>query len=201
MFDPAAPALYRGQSQVSRFARTLLHRWFTRKGWQAEGTLPPTTRFVLVALPHTTNWDLPFFLGASQALGIKPSFMAKDALFRWPLGRLMRRLGGIPVIRSRSTNAVAQMIAEFGRRETFMLTIAPEGTRSRVEDLKTGFYQIALGAGVPIVCGFLDYQRKRGGIGPWFMPSGDYAADLALMRSFYRTTTPRHPEKTCFAAE
>jgi 1-acyl-sn-glycerol-3-phosphate acyltransferase len=196
MTSQPAPVLYRGRSWWSRLARNLIDRWYRGQGWTVEGGPPPVTRFVVIAAPHTSNWDLPFLLGASQRLGVKLNWMGKDTLFRWPFGAMMRRMGGIPVDRSRSTNAVAQMIEQFSQREVFMLTIAPEGTRSKVSQWRTGFYQIAHGAGVPLVCGFLDYRRKVGGLGLSFMPSGDYEADMVRIMAFYHDRVPRQADQT-----
>lgn len=188
--------LYRGRSWWTRAIRSLIDLWYRRQGWTVEGGPPPTSKFLVIAAPHTSNWDLPYFLGASQRLGVKLSFMAKDSLFRWPFGALMQRMGGIPVVRSRSTDAVSQMVEQFAIRDMFMLTIAPEGTRTKVAAWKTGFYYIALGAGVPLVCGYLDYHRKVGGLGLAFVPTGDYEADLARIRAFYRDRVPRRADQT-----
>ncbi len=169
--------------------------WFNRQGWTVEGEIPKPRRFVIIAAPHTSNWDFVYFVGGTRALGLKASFMGKSQLFTWPFGGLMRDMGGIPVERSRSTNAVAAMISEFARREEFMLTIAPEGTRGNVRTWRTGFYQIALGAKVPMVCGLMDYARKVVGLGPAMMPTGDYASDMIAVRRYYANCTPRYPEK------
>jgi len=101
----------------------------------------------------------------------------------------------VPVDRSNSNNVVSAMVAEFARRQQFMLTIAPEGTRGAVGQWRTGFYHIALGAGVPMVCGLMDYGTKTGGLGPAIWPSGDYKADMKKVGEFYRSVTPRHPER------
>ena len=87
------------------------------------------------------------------------------------------------------------MIAEFGRRSEFMLTIAPEGTRGKVRQWKSGFYHIAMGAKVPMVCGMMDYRRKVVGLGPAIWPTGDYAADMKTIGQYYSQCTPRHPNK------
>ena len=122
--------------------------------------------------------------------------MAKTGLFRWPLGRFMRDMGGVAVDRSGGQNYVAAMADEFRRRKEFMLVIAPEGTRGATRQWRTGFYHIAVAAGVPIVCGTMDYATRSGGLGPAIMPTGDYAADMARIFAFYGTSTARHPERT-----
>jgi 1-acyl-sn-glycerol-3-phosphate acyltransferase len=183
------------QSVAARAFRALVRQWYARQGWTEERMIPVERKFVVIAAPHTSNWDFLYFLGLADKLDIPLSFMGKSSLFRWPFGKLMREMGGIPVDRSRSTNMVDQMIAEFKARDTFMLTIAPEGTRGKVRQWKTGFYHIAMGAGVPMVCGLMDYARKRGGLGPAIWPTGDYEKDMAKVAEYYRQCTPKHPDK------
>ena len=180
---------------VSRAVQAALLSLYRRNGWRAEGVVPEPRRFVIVAAPHTSNWDFPYFLGLTQELGIHPHFMAKKELFRWPMTRFMHDMGGISVDRSRGGNYVQAMVDQFARRDEFMLTIAPEGTRGSVRQWRTGFYQIALKANVPMVLGMMDYRRKVGGLGPAIMPTGDYAADMKPIEDFYRSVTPRHPER------
>jgi 1-acyl-sn-glycerol-3-phosphate acyltransferase len=139
--------------------------------------------------------DFLYFIGLTRDLGIAPSFMAKRQLFQWPLGRFMRDMGGVEINREAGGNYVQAMIDEFARRDEFLLTIAPEGTRRSVAQWRTGFYHIAMGAGVPLIVGMMDYAKKMGGLAQAFMPSGDYAADMTRIEEYYRTTTPRHPHK------
>lgn len=185
----------RAPTIASRLICAALLWFYRRRGWRAEGEVPAPRRFVIIAAPHTSNWDFLYFLGLTTDIGIKAHFMAKTSLFRWPLGRFMRDMGGVPVERDASRGQVQQMIDEFTRREDFMLTIAPEGTRGNVRQWRTGFYQIALGAGVPLVCGLMDYKRKVGGLGPAIMPTGDYTADMAKVMAYYQSVTPRHPTR------
>jgi 1-acyl-sn-glycerol-3-phosphate acyltransferase len=180
---------------ASRVVRRFLLWFYRRRGWQAVGTPPADRRCVIIAAPHTSNWDFVYFLGLTDALGIKAHFMGKKSLFRWPMNRFMRDMGGVAIDRSVSSNVVDAMVAEFARRKEFMLTVAPEGTRKAVTQWRTGFYQIALAAGVPLVCGLMDYGKKTGGLGPAIMPTGDYAADMAKIIDYYRSVTPRHPER------
>ena len=180
---------------LSRLVRRLLLLLYRSHGWRAEGVVPEPRRFVIIAAPHTSNWDFLYFLGLTTDLGVKAHFMAKTSLFRWPLGRFMRDMGGVPVERSFNRGQVQQMVEEFAQRDEFMLTIAPEGTRGNVRQWRTGFYQIALAARVPLVCGLMDYGRKVGGLGPAIMPTGDYAEDMKKIMEFYKSVTPRHPDR------
>lgn len=187
------PLEQRRPSALSRFARWVIVQIYRLGGWTASGTIPDPRRFVLVAAPHTSNWDFVHFLGLTEELGVMPYFMAKKPLFRWPWKNFMLDMGGVPVDRKSSQNYVEQMIAEFGRRKEFILTIAPEGTRRTVDHWKTGFYHIALGAKVPLVLGYMDYEKKSGGIGPTIWPTGDYRADMMKLYEYYRDVVPKFP--------
>ncbi|MBN1381447.1 MAG: lysophospholipid acyltransferase family protein [Deltaproteobacteria bacterium] len=164
-------------------------------GWQVAGKPPSLSKFVVVGAPHTSNWDLPLLLAIAFFFGLRVSWMGKHTLFRGPFDAIFRWLGGIPIERQSSHGAVEQMIEEFQKRDRLILVLAPEGTRRRVESWKSGFYHIAVGAGVPILIGFIDYGRNKGGIGPLIDPSGDIEADMAKIRNFFATVTPRHPER------
>lgn len=192
--DDRGPA-GRKLSLPSRLAKRAILGFYRMNGWAAVGTPPPGGRYVLIAAPHTSNWDFVYFLGLINELGIDANFMAKDSLFRWPMGGFMRDMGGISIDRSARRNVVEAMIGEFARRDRFVLTIAPEGTRSAVQQWRTGFYHIALGAGVPLVIGMMDYAKRIGGLGPSIMPTGDYKADMLQVAENYRSVTPRHPER------
>ncbi len=183
----------RAPAPLSRIVRALLLRLYRWKGWALEGEAPAARRFVITGAPHTSNWDFVFFLGTTHHFGIRPSFMGKLSLFRWPATRFMHDMGGVPVDRSKKGDYVAQMVAEFARRDDLALVVAPEGTRSGKAGWRSGFYHIALGAGVPIVPAWVDNTTMRGGLGPAIMPSGDYAADLAKIAAFYRSVMPDHP--------
>ena len=179
---------------------TLLHRLalFLLKifGWCREGRLPNVTKYVMIAAPHTSNWDLPVMLILAFSFRTKISWMGKDTLFRWPFGALFRWLGGIPIDRTSSHNVVSQSIKLFQEKEKLVLAVPPEGTRKKVRHWKTGFYYIAKGADVPIVLGFIDYQRKAGGFGPVVTPTGDIEADMEKIRAFYTNITGRYPDKS-----
>ena len=175
--------------------RKRIARWLLdRAGWEPEGKRPEARRYVLIAAPHTSNWDLFYLLALSELFDVRVSWLGKHVLFRPPLGWLMRRLGGIPVVRHRRGNLVAQVAESFSRVEDLALVVPAEGTRGYVEYWKSGFYHIARTAGVPIVMGYLDFARRRGGFGPALEPSGDVRADMDRIRAFYADKVGRYPE-------
>ncbi|MBI5116399.1 lysophospholipid acyltransferase family protein [Candidatus Poribacteria bacterium] len=161
-------------------------------GWRREGRAPDIPKYVVIAAPHTTNWDLPMALLLAFACRIKVYWMGKDSIFRWPFGGFFMWLGGIPVDRGKSHGMVGQLIQVFSENERFVLVMAPEGTRKSVLYWKSGFYHIAMGAHVPIVLGYIDYGRKAGGIGPVITPTGDIDVDMEKFRAFYANVTGKH---------
>jgi 1-acyl-sn-glycerol-3-phosphate acyltransferase len=164
-------------------------------GWRVEGRIPPgTDHAVVIAAPHTTNWDLPYMLAVAYVLGIRPSWLGKRELFRWPFGWLMRALGGIPVDRAKRGNIVEQAAQRLREADRLFLVIPPSGTRSRAAHWKSGFYHVARTARVPIICSFLDYERKIGGVGPVFVPTSDLGADMDRLRVFYRDIRGKYPD-------
>lgn len=181
---------------VGRLARGAGALYLRLAGWRVEGHLPDFAKGVLIAAPHTSNWDLPFMLAIAYVLGLRPSWLGKRELFRWPFGWLMRWLGGVPVDRRASQNLVQQAIDRFAAAHRLFLVVPPSGTRRRATYWKSGFYHIARGAGVPIICTFLDYRRKVGGIGPVVRPSGDVRADMRTIRGFYAGIVGRYPALT-----
>jgi 1-acyl-sn-glycerol-3-phosphate acyltransferase len=165
-------------------------------GWRRSGQVPDIPKFVMIAAPHTSNWDFPVTLALIFAFKIKFNWLGKDSLFRWPFGGFFKWLGGIPVNRSRSGDVVTHMIQVFKERAKLIMVIAPEGTRKKVKHWKTGFYHIAQGADVPIVMGFLDYARKMGGFGPTFIPTGNIELDMEKIRTFYENIKGKIPDKS-----
>ena len=179
----------RGNAFTTWLARTLLRL----AGWRMTGSLPELPKLVVIAAPHTSNWDFLVGVGAMFAAGFRVSFLGKDTLFRPPLGWIMRGLGGRPVDRSSPRGVVAETVAQIRAADKFMLALAPEGTRKRVPNWKTGFWRVAKAAGLPIVLGFFDYGTRTVGFGPTLWPD-ELESDLATIQAFYRTKTPRHPE-------
>ena len=169
-----------------RLLRPLGRAWLWAVDMHVVGEMPDLAKFVIVAAPHNTNWDLPNALAAGLHYGVRIHWMGKDSLFKWPFGGLMRWLGGIPVDRSKRNNAVQQVIDTFGASDELILVIPPEGTRSEVTRWKSGFYHIAHGSKVPLVLAFVDYGRREIGVNSVFQTSGDYEADLAKIQAIYQ---------------
>ena len=165
-------------------------------GWTLRYTPPPTPKSVVIFYPHTSNWDFPLGLLARAATGLRVSWVGKHTLFSGPLGPLMRALGGIPIDRGTRTGLVEQLTAEFAQRQSFHVAIAPEGTRSRSDHWRTGFYRLALAAGVPVGLGFFDYPRREIGIEHWLTMSGDTASDLARIAACYAGRQGLNPAQT-----
>lgn len=163
-------------------------------GWRWEGERPEESKYVLIAAPHTSNWDLPHMLAFAFIYDIPLAWMGKHTLFEGFGGRLMRSLGGVAVDRRAPQGLVSQVAAEFARRDKMALAVPPEGTRSRRDYWKSGFYYIALEANVPILMGFLDFGNKRGGYGPLFWPTGDVRADMDEIRAFYADKSGKYPD-------
>lgn len=159
-------------------------------GWQFEGEPPPEKKYVALAVPHTSNWDGLLLVLLTRSIGLQMEWMLKDSWVRGPLKPVMRGLGAVAINRSRSTNVVEQMIEQFRTRDHFVLGIPPEGTRRRAEHWKSGFYHIARGADVPVVPGYLDFARKRAGLGPALRLTGNVRADMDQIRAFYADKKP-----------
>jgi 1-acyl-sn-glycerol-3-phosphate acyltransferase len=186
-------------SWIAKLVRKGFIGWYHTIGWRFDGDVVLPKKVLIVAAPHTSNWDFPFALAVGAYYRLKVNFIGKDSMFRWPFGGLIRWLGGIPVDRSQRKDAVGAMVAAFAARTEMHLIIAPEGTRSAVDQWKSGFYHIAVGAGVPIAFAYLDYPTKRGGIAELFYPTGNYDTDIQHIRGFYKNIIPRYPHKTKIA--
>ncbi|MGV0034353.1 MAG: 1-acyl-sn-glycerol-3-phosphate acyltransferase [Candidatus Azotimanducaceae bacterium WSBS_2022_MAG_OTU7] len=162
-------------------------------GWQKAGQVPDARNMVIIAAPHTTNWDFIFLLAAAYSFGLSINWLGKDSLFRTPLGPILRFLGGVPVDRSKSNNLVQSLSAQIDHGSSVVLVIPPSGTRRKTEYWKSGFYKIAVAAQIPLVCGYLDYEKKEAGLGLAFPPS-DLHRDMDRIREFYEPITPKYPE-------
>jgi len=164
-------------------------------GWKVCGDFPALDKVVLVAAPHTSNWDGLNMLATAAHYRVKLRWMGKASLTRGPFGWLIRALGCVPIDRSQSNDLVRVMADAFAASERMVLAIPPEGTRSAVREWKSGFYHIAVAAGVPIVLSVLDYGTKRVSLAAVVYPSGDYEADLAVIRGHYATAEGKNREK------
>jgi len=181
---------------LRRKARRLIGTtWLKAFGWRVEGGVPDVRKAVVVAAPHTSNWDLPFTVAIAFALDVDVHWLGKHTLFEPPTGAFFKWLGGIAVDRRSRGNLVSQVVEVLDAHDDLMIIVPPEGTRSRASRWKTGFYYIATGAKVPIILGFLDFERKCGGLGHVFRPTGDIAADMAAIRDFYRDIKGKHPDR------
>jgi 1-acyl-sn-glycerol-3-phosphate acyltransferase len=164
-------------------------------GWKAVGARPEPQKYVLIAAPHTTNWDFFYLLVFAAFFELNISWMGKHSIFRGPLNPIMRASGGVPVRRHKSEKLVMTMARIFDDHEELGLVVPAEGTRAYVEYWKSGFYHIAMTANVPIVMSFLDYSKKAGGFGPAFYPSGHISQDMDSIRAFYQGRMGKYPEK------
>ncbi|PCI71125.1 MAG: glycerol acyltransferase [Gammaproteobacteria bacterium] len=144
-------------------------------------------KFVMIAAPHTSNWDLPYMLAICFVLKVQPYWMGKSQIFKFPFRGMMKWMGGIPIDRSKANNVVEATAEIMKQSEELIVTIPPEGTRSKVRYWKSGFYHIANLSGVPIVLGFLDYKNKKGGIGGMIKPTGNLEEDMVKIKAFYQS--------------
>jgi 1-acyl-sn-glycerol-3-phosphate acyltransferase len=170
--------------------------WFKLNGWKVGETIPQEIRkAVVIAAPHTSNWDFVFALATFKMLGIKVNYLIKNDVYRFPFRRLLDNTGAIPVARNRSQNLVDTIVQKLDAAENLYLMIPAEGTRSKVSRWKSGFYHAAVGANVPVVLGYLDYENKIAGFGKIVHLTGDKQKDLTVIREFYRPIKGKHPEK------
>jgi 1-acyl-sn-glycerol-3-phosphate acyltransferase len=180
----------RPRTRLQRAALSLLRMM----GWRSVLVWPSEPRGVILVYPHTSNWD--FVIGVLFRIGnaLPASWIGKTEMFRPPFRGLLQRIGGIPVDRRRAAGFVPALLEEFRRRDWMWVAIAPEGTRSYTDHLKSGFYQIALRAGIPIGLGYIDYGTRTVGIDTYLNLSGDRDADLDRIRDFYSDKRGRRPE-------
>lgn len=162
-------------------------------GWTDEGVGQAAPKFVLIAAPHTSNWDLVLMLAIAKKHGLRVSWLGKHSMFKGLFGAMLKWLGGLPVDRRARHDVVTQVAEIFHQADMLIVAVPPEGTRGLTKHWKSGFYQIALAAGVPIVPGYLDYRTKTGGFGPPLTMTGDVARDMDQFRAFYAGKTGRFP--------
>ena len=165
-------------------------------GWTIVGGELPVRKAVIIAAPHTSNWDGFWAIVYKVYTRTEIRWFVKDSMFWFPLNKLLTFFGAVPLNRERGGSAVSEAIAAFDKNEQFFLGLAPEGTRRKMQGWKSGFYRIAEGANVPVVLGFLDFGSRRLGLGPIVTLTGDRDADMAILESFYSSVSGRWPEKT-----
>ncbi len=167
-------------------------------GWKIVGSLPDNiNKYVIIVAHHTSNWDFAIGVAVKLILRLRARFFAKHSLFFWPAGVIMRALGGIAIERDKSINRVDQAVEEIKNSNNFVLIIAPEGTRSKVQRWKTGFYHIARGADIPVVPIAFDFRAKEVVIGAAMTMSGDMPEDFTNMHEFFLPYPGKHPESGC----
>lgn len=165
-------------------------------GWDVQGSLPPEVKkCIIIVAPHTAMGDFIIGRFGFWKLRIKVNFLIKKEAFTPMLGWIIKGSGGIPVDRSRAANVTTQVVKMIQQSERINIVITPEGTRERVNQWKKGFYFLAQNANIPIAMAYIDYGKKKGGVGPVLYPSGDYDADMKIIKEFYRGMEGRHPEK------
>jgi len=165
-------------------------------GWKIAGAIPPEIKkCVLLAVPHTSNYDFPIAIAILRIMNVKIKYLIKKEWMKFPLGWFFKYTGAIAVDRSKSNNLIAAIVDIMNQRDEIVMVIPPEGTRKLARKWKTGFYYVALGAKVPIVLSYLDYEKKTGGFGPAIYPTGNLVEDMHQIRDFYKDKVPRHPEK------
>lgn len=169
---------------LRKISQLIIRLW----GWSIQGKWPDIKKLMVIVVPHTSNWDFPKGVLLRKALGVKVNFVGKSSLFKPPLGLIMKALGGIPVDRSKSNNFVEAVVKLYNSRDSLNIQIAPEGTRNKVEKLKTGFYYIARGAEIPILMIKFDYANKIFELAEPFFPTQDHVADLKFIDDYYRGT-------------
>lgn len=181
---------------MSNFYYRLL---FKRMGWSEQVSIPHRDKCIICVAPHTSNWD--FIIGQLyyRSLGRTAGFLMKKEWFFWPLGILFKKMGGIPVYRSKKTSMTDTLAERIKEMERFELAVTPEGTRSKVTTWKRGFYFIALKAGIPIQLYDLDYKNKVIRCTKELMPTGDVEADMREIMEYYKNSNAKYPEK--FAIE
>ena len=162
-------------------------------GWTAVGEVPRAG--VLVGAPHTSNWDFVMMLLVMWRGGVTPRVLIKQELFRGPLGWLLHRLGGIPLDRSNPGSVVRELVREARSGQPFLLVLAAEGTRTKGEYWKSGFWRIARSANLPVALAFIDGPSRTTGFGPTFRATPDVVADMDRVREFYRDKRGIHPER------
>jgi 1-acyl-sn-glycerol-3-phosphate acyltransferase len=169
--------------------------WFRLKGWKVQNNIPNNiAKAVVIGAPHTSNWDFVYTMAYMHIVQLKTNYFIKKELYTWPLKSLLKQTGAIPIARNSNTNLVAQMVQELKDRNELKLLLSAEGTRKKVSHWKSGFYQIALQAKVPIILGYLDYSTKTAGLGLLLYLTGNKEADMQAIQQFYSNKVGKNPQ-------
>jgi 1-acyl-sn-glycerol-3-phosphate acyltransferase len=173
------------------FARFII--WLI--GWQVRMEIPPINKYIVIIVPHTSNWD--FIIGklANWCSGQRPKILVKKEAFKFLIGPIIRMWGGVPIDRKNTVNIVDQVVKYFDENEKFVLGITPEGTRKRNPDWKTGFYRIALKANVPIYFGYIDFGTKKAGMHDFLMPTGDMENEINQIKAYFKDMKGYYPDQ------
>lgn len=167
--------------------------WFKLKGWKIGNAVPSEIKkCVVIAAPHTSNWDFVYALASFKLFNLSVNYLAKKELFWWPLSILLKNTGGIPIERSKKNNAVNEFKKLFAEREKLILIFPAEGTRKAVEKWKTGFYHVAVDANVPVLLGYLDYEKKIASFGEPYFCTGNPEQDFNYFKTFYKDIAPKN---------
>jgi len=194
----AAPAAYRGIAvELFRWACRLL--LFVGR-WRIVGDWPPHTKMVVIAAPHTSNWDGIWMLATAGCYRIRLRWMGKKSLTEGPFGWFVKWAGCVPIDRSKSNDVVQAMAEAFAEADTMLLAVPPEGTRAMTREWKSGFYHIARLAGVPIMMAVMDYRTRTVRISGEYWPTADYAGDVAQIQTHYVDASGKHEEKFAVTA-
>ena len=181
---------------LKHFLKFVAFSFLKISGWKTEGEIPKNLKkYVMIAAPHTSNYDLPMMLVSAFSFNIKIYWTGKRSIFKFPFQTIMMWMGGIPIDRDKTKNVVSKTVDLFNEHDELIVIIPPEGTRGEAKYWKTGFYHIANEAGIPIVSTYLDYKRKIAGIGPILTPTGDVEKDMKIIREFYNNVSGKYPDK------
>lgn len=165
-------------------------------GWKAIQYPPPDLKkFVLIIAPHTSMWDFVWGKLILISLGFKVKFLIKKEVFWFPLGLLLKALGGLPVDRTKGSSVIEQVVEAFEQHHELIVAITPEGTRARTTKWKMGYHKIARSAAVPVGVGYLDYSNLTYGIAFTYHPSKHPDKDFLPIAAVYQNKTGKHPEK------
>ena len=178
----------------NRFSRWLGRSLLRLLGWRFEGELPNTPKCLIIAAPHTSNWDFVLGMMAMLATGLKANWMGKASIFIPPFRSLLIWAGGIPTVRDQNAGAVEQRVKIFQEHEQLVVGIAPEGTRGATNTWRNGFYHIAKGANIPFFPIYWDYEKKVVGLLPLYQPTDDKDADIAALKALFKDVKCKFPE-------